>query len=73
MQRTFPIRQYAKTYLYVLLGTGVIGIGLSLWMNLNKSIVLPVFPDVLDAISIVSVGCILVFEAIVQMRATNRG
>lgn len=72
MQRTFPIRQYAKTYLYVLLGTGVIGIGLSLWMNLNKSIVLPIFPDVLDAISIVSVGCILVFEAIVQMRAKNR-
>ncbi len=68
MRPTRPIKHYAKMYIYMLLGTGVIGIGLSLWLNLDKTIVLPFFPDVLDAISVVFVGFILLYEVFKQMR-----
>lgn len=54
--------------IYTLLGTGVIGIGLSLFSNLDRSIVLPAFPDSLDAFSVMAVGCLLLYEVVNQMR-----
>jgi hypothetical protein len=46
--RTF--RRYAKIYVYAALGAGITGIGLSLALDLNKIVIFPVFPDILDAV-----------------------
>lgn len=62
------ILHQAKMYMYTLLGAGVIGVGLSLWANLNKTIILPAFPDSLDALSVVSVGCLLLYEVVRQSK-----
>ena len=52
----------ARTWIYVVLGVGVMGIGLRLLTDLSKPIILPFFPDVLDAIAIISAGILLMFE-----------
>ncbi len=55
-------RRYFKIYVYALLGAGVSGIGLSLALDLNRIVIFPLFPDVLDAISIMTAGAILLYE-----------
>ena len=61
-------RSYTKSYVYALLGSGIIGVGMNLWLNLDKPIVLPFFPDILDALSVILVGCVLIYEAVGQFR-----
>lgn len=51
-----------KIYFYTLLGAGVAGVGVSLALDLNRSLVFPVFPDAFDAISIITAGGILLYE-----------
>ncbi len=55
-------RRYIKIYAYTLLGAGVTGVGLSLAFDLDKLVVLPLFPDILDAISVISAGALLLYE-----------
>ena len=57
---------YAKAVFYALLGSGVVGIGVSFLFNLDKIIVLPFFPDVLDAACIISAGLLLLREMFVE-------
>jgi hypothetical protein len=56
-------------YVYAMLGAGVIGVGLSLAFDLGKVLLLPFFPDVLDSITIVAVGALLLYEVIRQILA----
>ena len=51
-----------KVVFYALLGSGVVGIGVSFLFNLDKLIVLPFFPDVLDATCIIAAGTLLLGE-----------
>lgn len=54
----------ARTWIYVVLGVGVMGIGLRLLTDLAKPIMLPFFPDVLDSITVISAGLILMYEGV---------
>jgi sulfite exporter TauE/SafE len=58
---------YVKMYVYAILGAGVIGVGSSLGLNLDKSLVLPFFPDVLDSLTIIAVGALLLYEVVRQI------
>jgi sulfite exporter TauE/SafE len=51
-----------KVISYALLGSGVTGIGVSLLFNLDKLVVLPFFPDALDATCIIAAGMLLLTE-----------
>ena len=55
-----------KVVFYALLGSGVVGIGVSFLFNLDKLIVLPFFPDVLDATCIIAAGTLLLREMILE-------
>jgi len=59
---TDAIHRYAKIYVYSILGAAVIGVGLNLSLELNKPTVLPFFPDIMDAVLIVCVGGVLLYE-----------
>jgi hypothetical protein len=56
------VHRYAKIYIYSVLGAAVIGVGASLSLELNRSMILPFFPDVLDSVLIVCVGGVLLYE-----------
>ena len=51
-----------KVISYALLGSGVVGIGVSFLFNLDKLVVMPFFPDVLDAACIIAAGTLLLRE-----------
>ena len=55
-----------KVISYALLGSGVMGIGVSFLFNLDKLIVMPFFPDVLDATCIIDDGLLLLREMILE-------
>ena len=55
-----------KVVSYALLGSGVMGIGVSFLFNLDKIIVLPFFPDVLDATCIITAGLLLLREMVLE-------
>jgi hypothetical protein len=40
------------------------GVGLSLLLNLDKTIIMPFFPDVMDAMIIMLVGTLLLIEVL---------
>ena len=60
--------RHFKVITYSLLGAGVMGIGLSLALSLDKIIVLPFFPDILDAVSIFAAGGIVLGEVVKEAR-----
>lgn len=62
MSMTDSVHHYAKIYLYSILGAAVIGVGLSLSLELNRSVILPFFPDIMDSVLIVGVGGVLLYE-----------
>ena len=53
-----------KILVRIFLGVGAIGIGLRLLTDLSKPILLPFFPDVLDSITIISAGILLMYEGV---------
>ena len=55
---------YPKMLVRIFLGVGATGIGLRLLTDLAKPIMLPFFPDILDAITVISAGLLLMFEGV---------
>jgi sulfite exporter TauE/SafE len=64
-------RHYLKIYAYALLGAGVTGIGFSFALDLNKIVVFPLVPDILDSISIIAAGVVLLYEVIRETKREN--
>lgn len=61
-----------KVITYALIGAGVMGVGLNLILNLDKIIVLPFFPDILDAASIIVAGSLLLREVCAEASKAPR-
>ncbi|MHB2037457.1 MAG: hypothetical protein ACYCPW_12060 [Nitrososphaerales archaeon] len=57
-QRNFKLVSYS------LLASAVVGVGLSFLLNLDRTIVLPFFPDVLDVAMIIASGTLLMREVV---------
>ena len=61
-QRNFKLVSYS------LIGAATVGVGLNLMLNLDKTIVLPFFPDVLDTAVIIASGTLLLCKVIREAR-----
>ena len=57
-QRSFKLVSYS------LIAAATVGVGLNLMLNLDRTIVLPFFPDVLDSVVIIASGALLLGEVI---------
>lgn len=51
-----------RSVFYAAVAAASMGVGLSLLLNLDKTIILPFFPDVMDAMIIMLVGTLLLIE-----------
>ncbi len=53
-----------RAVIYSAISAATIGIGMSLLLDLNRTIILPFFPDVADALVVMLVGGILLAEVL---------
>ncbi|MHB8702291.1 MAG: hypothetical protein ACYC7D_14910 [Nitrososphaerales archaeon] len=53
-----------RAVLYSGIAAASMGVGVSLLLNLNRTIILPFFPDVADALIIMLVGSLLLLEVL---------
>lgn len=53
-----------RAVLYAAVAAASMGVGLSLLLNLDKTIILPFFPDVVDSMIIMLVGTLLLIEVL---------